>query len=48
MPYTIGRHLKTVLKQRNAPTGKNGYPQRCLLMFQMSVPGKGHKQVADR
>ena len=52
-PNTVGRNLKTVLKQRNAPTDEDYGPQpqifeaSHLAEFQVAVPRESHKCVRD-
>src|SRR5262249_17760744 len=42
----IGRHLQTVLKERDSPTDENHFPQCAALVAQMAIPGDGHEQIA--
>jgi len=44
----IRRHLKAVFEESDAPTGENNFPERFASVFQVTVPGKGHKDVGDR
>jgi len=42
----VGRHLKAVFYQGDAPTDKDGNPQGLLMQVtQMPIPGKQHKKV---
>jgi hypothetical protein len=38
-------HLKAVFEKSNAPAGDDDLPERSTTEFQMTVPGKGHKDV---
>jgi hypothetical protein len=41
----VSRDLKAILKKSDAPAYQRDLPQRHILIFQMPVPGKGHKYV---
>jgi hypothetical protein len=43
----VGRHLKRILKQRNAPAHRcRDVPRRGSQVFQVAVPGKSHENIA--
>jgi len=44
----IGRHLKTVFEESDAPAGEDDFPQRFAAIFEMAVPGEGHEDVGNR
>jgi hypothetical protein len=44
----VGRNHKAVFKKSNSPTDKDHLPYGNVLIFQMSVPGKGHKCVRNK
>jgi hypothetical protein len=44
---TVGRHHKAVFKESDAPADKDHFPERYVLMFEMAIPGKGHKGVGN-
>jgi hypothetical protein len=52
-PYFISRHLKTIFKQSNSPANEYDADERqrlepfYFLELQMSIPGKGHKHIAQ-
>ena len=41
----VRRHLQAIFKERNAPAGENGEPERGMRLFEMPVPGAGHENV---
>lgn len=43
----IRRHLKTVFKESDPPTGENNFPKRFAAVFEMAVLGKGHENVGN-
>ena len=45
---TIGRDLKAVFKESYSPTDERDLPQRHVLIFQVAIPGKSHKDVGDQ
>src|SRR5436305_10242771 len=45
---TVGRDLKAVFKESYSPTDERYLPQRNVLVFQVAVPGKSHKDVGDQ
>ena len=47
MPDPVGRHLKTILEECDAPARQNHDPQRRILVLEMPIPGKGHEDVGD-
>jgi len=42
---TVRGHLEAVLEEGNAPTDDDYLPQLLLPIFQVAVPGNGHKDV---
>jgi hypothetical protein len=42
---TIGRDLEAVFKEGDAPTGEDDLPQGRTAVFEVTVPGEGHKNV---
>ncbi len=47
MADAVCRHLETILRGGDQPADKDGLPQRRILIFEMPIPGKGHKDVGD-
>ena len=45
---SIGRHLEGVFKESDPPANERDLPQRHVLIFQVAVPGKSHKDVGDQ
>jgi hypothetical protein len=43
----IGRHLKAVFKKSNAPAHESDFPERHVLVFEVAVPGEGHKHIRN-
>src|ERR1039458_1434636 len=43
----VGRHLQAVLEEGDAPTDEDDLPERVLAVFQVAVPGNGHKDVGE-
>jgi len=43
----VGRYLKAVLEQCDAPTDEDDLPQRLVAESQVAVPGKGHEDVGE-
>src|SRR5579859_687288 len=41
----VGGHLKAVFEEGQSPACQRDLPQRDILIFQMSIPGKGHEDV---
>ena len=41
----VGRHLEAVFKKSDQPAGHNNQKKGRLLIFQVAVPGKSHKDV---
>ena len=44
---TVGRDLKAVFKESDSPANERDLPQRHVLVFQVAVPRKGHKNVGE-
>jgi hypothetical protein len=44
-PHPVGRNLQAILKKSDAPTHQDDLPKRNLFVLQVSVPGKGHKDI---
>ena len=47
MPDPVCRDLEAVLKEGNQPADQNYNPKGRTLVFQVAVPGKGHKNIRD-
>jgi len=45
VPYTVGRHLQTILEEGYAPADEDGAEERERVMAQVAVPGIGHEDV---
>lgn len=45
MADAVGGNLETILEKGNAPTYHNYHKQRSILVFQMPIPGKSHKDI---
>jgi hypothetical protein len=45
---TVGRNLKGVFKKSDSPANERDFPQWHILVFEMAVPGKGHKDVGNK
>jgi hypothetical protein len=43
----IGRDLKAILEKSKTPTYQRDLPQWNVLVFQVAVPGKRHKDVGE-
>lgn len=49
--HAVGRHLKTILQQGDAPRKQNDYIERPVgrkagrLQFKMAIPGEGHEHI---
>ena len=43
----VGRNLKAVFEEGNAPTDEDDLPKRLLTKAQVTVPGKGHEDVGE-
>jgi hypothetical protein len=43
----VGRNLEAVFEEGHAPTGDDDFPQSFTAIFEMTVPGEGHKDVGD-
>lgn len=41
----IGWHLKTILKECNAPAHEDDQQERFAFVFQVAVPGEGHEDI---
>src|ERR1700704_2938689 len=41
----VGWNLKTVFKKRDSPAHQRDLPQRHVLVFEVSIPRKGHKYI---
>ena len=44
---TVGGNLKTVFEKGDAPAGEDDLPQRFAAVFEVAVPGEGHKEVGN-
>lgn len=47
LPDPIRRRLQAIFKKGDPPTGQNHNPQGRVFVFEMPVPGKGHKDVGN-
>src|ERR1700733_11137225 len=45
--YAVGRHLKTIFRKRDQPAQDDDLQQRRAAILQMTIPGKGHKNVGE-
>ena len=43
----VGRHLKAVLEESDAPTDENDLPKRLMTEPEVTIPGKSHEDVRD-
>lgn len=43
----VGGDLKAVFKERDAPTGEDDFPEGFAAIFEMAVPGEGHKNIGN-
>jgi hypothetical protein len=41
----IGRDLEAIFEKSNSPTGENDFPESFAAVFEVTVPGEGHKDV---
>lgn len=44
---TIGGDLEAILEESDSPTDENNLPERRGAIFEVTVPGKGHKDIGD-
>src|SRR5579859_1335909 len=47
-PDAVCGNLKAIFKESDAPTGENHFPKCLAAVFQVAVPGEGHKDVGNR
>lgn len=45
---SICRHLKAIFREGDDPADDNNFKKRGLAIFQVSIPGKGHKNIRER
>jgi hypothetical protein len=47
-PEAVGWYHKTVFEKCDSPADENYFPDGYVLIFQVSVPGKGHECVGNK